>query len=419
MADGDNLIIGAPNQGDAVTVLDRNGTQTNGALLVTNTDGDSIHGETSDPKSNCIGVMGSAANGTGMVANGRTGFRARGVQGNGIETDSDRGFGLLARSKNNNGVQATGNQVGVEALALGRDGAAGVRGTAIYGVQGFGSEIGVTGRVTTSAGTRTSAFVGVSGHSNSSYGVFGESTAPRGGPLVAGVAGTSKEVGVVGESTDPNGTGVVGHSPFFVGTSGVARSGIGVIGQSDSGTAIGGTSLTGWAGVFNGSVAITGDFYVFGAIKSAALLDASGHYRKMYCMESPESWLEDFGSAKLVHGHARVRIKADFAQFISARDYHIFLTPEGESNGLYVTRKTKTEFEVVEQQKGSSNIPFSYRIIARRRDLAKQRLEKVAPPKALPRISAEILKPRVPELPPEFKTLIKARRRKPKRAGRA
>jgi len=40
------------------------------------------------------------------------------------------------------------------------------------------------------------------------------------------------------------------------------------------------------------------------------------------------------------------------------------LTPLGETQGLYVARKTPTGFEVREQGGGTSNIAFDYRIVA-------------------------------------------------------
>ena len=44
-------------------------------------------------------------------------------------------------------------------------------------------------------------------------------------------------------------------------------------------------------------------------------------------------------------------------------------------NGLYVQRKTSSSFEVRELQKGASAVGFSYRIVARRRDVKGKRLE--------------------------------------------
>jgi hypothetical protein len=65
--------------------------------------------------------------------------------------------------------------------------------------------------------------------------------------------------------------------------------------------------------------------------------------------------------------------------------YHVFLTPCGDSNGLYVTRRSATGFEVREQKKGTSSLRFSYRVVAKRKDIAGKRLAKVMLPTLSPR----------------------------------
>jgi hypothetical protein len=89
-------------------------------------------------------------------------------------------------------------------------------------------------------------------------------------------------------------------------------------------------------------------------------------FAEFISMESPESWLEDFGRADLAHGQAKVALEAAFATVVHTDDYHVFLSPEGETNGLYVSSRNTAGFEVREQQRGTSNASFSYRIVARR-----------------------------------------------------
>jgi hypothetical protein len=55
----------------------------------------------------------------------------------------------------------------------------------------------------------------------------------------------------------------------------------------------------------------------------------------------------------------------------------VFLTPNGDSEGLYVAGKTATGFEVREQGGGTSNISFDYRIVAKRRGYESVRLEDI------------------------------------------
>ncbi len=112
--------------------------------------------------------------------------------------------------------------------------------------------------------------------------------------------------------------------------------------------------------------------------KSAAVDTASGRKLALYAVESPENWFEDFGSAKLSSGVGSVKLDPVFAQTVnSAMDYHIFLTPNEDCKGLYVSRKTPTSFEVHELGGGVSNVSFDYRIVARRKGYESVRLADV------------------------------------------
>ena len=101
--------------------------------------------------------------------------------------------------------------------------------------------------------------------------------------------------------------------------------------------------------------------------------DGTGHLT-LYCMESPECWFEDFGSARLSGGSATVRIDPGFAQTVHTGEYHVFLQAEGECKGLAVLDKTATGFVVRELGAGTSDVPFTYRIVARRKDVTAPRL---------------------------------------------
>ena len=99
--------------------------------------------------------------------------------------------------------------------------------------------------------------------------------------------------------------------------------------------------------------------------------------RALYCIESPESWFEDFGSGRLQHGSAEVVIDAGFAATVDTEDYFVFFTPEGDCRGLYVETKHPASFVVREMQGGASNARFSYRIVAKRNDVEAPRLKVV------------------------------------------
>ena len=84
----------------------------------------------------------------------------------------------------------------------------------------------------------------------------------------------------------------------------------------------------------------------------------------------------DFGSAQLSAGEAVVDLEPDFAQTVNTGvEYHVFLTPRGECEGLYVASTTASGFEVRELHHGSSSVAFDYRIVALRKNFENIRLE--------------------------------------------
>jgi hypothetical protein len=90
---------------------------------------------------------------------------------------------------------------------------------------------------------------------------------------------------------------------------------------------------------------------------------------------------------------------------VNTTDYHVFLTPEGDSRGLYVSSKSATGFTVNEQQGGASSLGFSYRVGARRKDVDAVRLAKFSLPATPSRTdvgsAAEVAKrPDLPRLEP-------------------
>ena len=216
--------------------------------------------------------------------------------------------------------------------------------------------------------------VGVLGFAQQSFGVAGVSDAMPGvfgnARAHAGVYGSSGTTGVIGDGrggqTGVEGfgswAGVYGHVDFH----NPNPDGAGVFGAASVDTDDW-ESYTGRAGVFVGPVDVIGDLTVTGnqvvwGTKSAAARHTDGSHRLLYCVESPESWFEDFGEGKLIKGNARVQLDSGFASVVKTNTYHVFLTPYGDSNGLYVARRSKGGFEVKEQRNGKSSLSFSYRL---------------------------------------------------------
>jgi len=243
--------------------------------------------------------------------------------------------------------------------------------------------------------------------SSKGTGVWGYTSAPSSSVGAGVVGGAINATGVLGASDTR--VGVKGTSRSYIGVVGVSNADAGVYGHSDQWTGVVGSTnnpATNYAGFFWGPVGITGRLIVLGG-KSAAVPFPDRSYRLLYSVESPESWFEDFGSARLVRGRARVRLDRDFAAVVRLTDYHVFISPEGESRGLYVSKKSKDGFEVREQQGGAANVRFSYRVVAQRKDFTARRFARVALPKR-PEIPEAA---RMPERPA-------ARRRKPGSAAR-
>jgi len=205
---------------------------------------------------------------------------------------------------------------------------------------------------------------GVVATSQKAAGVYAASGTNSGVFGVSGVAGP-----IVPNAALPHMAGVIGSSGAQPGVIGTSKAQFGVYGFSnDSAGVFGQTANPGsYAGAFLGNVLVAGAFAVTGA-KGAAVPFPDGTRRLLYCMESPELWFEDFGTAKLTRGRAVVELDARFATVIT-RDYRVFLTPEGDCRGLYVRRKTAASFEVRELMDGKSDVAFCYRIVGRRKDI--------------------------------------------------
>jgi hypothetical protein len=75
--------------------------------------------------------------------------------------------------------------------------------------------------------------------------------------------------------------------------------------------------------------------------------------------------MEDFGEGQLVNGQAVIPLEHTFASTIDrTRSYLVFITPEGDSHGLFVATKTASGFTVRESMGGHSTLAFQYRIVA-------------------------------------------------------
>jgi hypothetical protein len=235
------------------------------------------------------------------------------------------------------------------------------------------------------------------------YGFAGSVVPSTVAPAGTGVYGSGPSNGLYGLTT--NGLGAVGRSSSNFGVYGRSASGGGVLGESDSnpgvvgvsalGTGVYGSSTSGLAGEFQGNVVVTGSLTA--SSKSAVVSMSDGTARRLYCMEAPDALFEDVGRGKLVDGKAAVKLDGEFAQIIKAGEYEVFLTPYGESRGLYVANPTAGGFDVLENAGGTSSIAFGYRVLAKRKDPHGVRFERVDVPKSRTSVLLDTAhKPHVP-----------------------
>lgn len=126
------------------------------------------------------------------------------------------------------------------------------------------------------------------------------------------------------------------------------------------------------------NLTVYGDLNVVGS-KSAMVDTVSYGTRKMYAIESPGNWFEDFGGAQLHEGTAIVTIEPMYAETVNLQeDYRVFLTPLGDCP-LYVVEKTPTTFTVNAMDGRTCDIAFDYRIVAKRLGYEDVRMEVADP----------------------------------------
>jgi hypothetical protein len=362
--------------------------------------GSGVVGANTATSGNAYGVYGQSSSftGTGVYGTGSgsgvTGSTSTpagsGVVGVNLAT-SGPGYGIYGQSNAGTGVFGTGPSYGV----YGQSNDVGVYGTGPdFGVYGSSSVIGVYGTTSSTIDGESAVVGNATGLSGATSGVSGSSSSPGG----AGVYG-------VGVSTSSVGSSFFGTGAYGVWGDTDAASGIAVLATTDNDVAlIAENDSNAYATVVftnlgkagNGEVtkqnsllmaAYGGNTRKGCTIDTGGTLDCDGTVTavvpansgaskvSLYAVQSPENWFEDFGSSELVDGVAIVALDSVYAQTVNTdMEYHVFLTPRGECEGLYVGATTAGSFEVRELHHGTSNIKFDYRIVARRKGYETVRL---------------------------------------------
>jgi hypothetical protein len=385
-----------------------------------------------------IGVQGNNTNKStsgvgveGMASGGGTGVNGQAITGYGVAGSSTSSIGVFGSSYTGTAIQgettAINGNSGVSGISNGTSGTGhglygrSANGEGVYGISTDGGD-GVFGTSTSGYGVSgaSTSSLGVSGTSTDGTAIQGETSATDGNSGVSGISNgtTGSGHGVYGRSS--NGEGVYGSSTASNAVEGVSSAG-GYAGVA--GFQYGSDSTTGGPGVHAESADNTGEWPVIAAygdnkftslffaenkvtgancgIGYDAVLACSGTadfkaYRARhvtstgqhvlaYASESTSATLEDFGTAQMIDGVANVAIESRFAATIDrTAGYYVFLTPLGDTKGLFVSEKTPAGFQVRETQGGRSTIAFDYRIVARPLDAAGGRLP-IAPEMRQPR----------------------------------
>ncbi|MCX6832433.1 MAG: hypothetical protein NT028_09950 [candidate division Zixibacteria bacterium] len=301
------------------------------------------------------GIYGTASNSFGQAYGG---FFSTSSEGEGIH------YGISAEAH----TAALAFACGIDGYAVNTSSGAAYGGSFETADSGTGIHYGIK---SSGAGASSSTTYGVSGvGSNTSTGTV------LGGEFSTSLTGTGDHYGIKGSgygNSDASTYGSYGYGKNFL--TGSVYGGFFETSSSGTGTKYGIYSVTpaaaGYAGYFAGNTLTTGT-------KSAAVKVDNGEYRLLYAMESPENWFEDFGGGKLQDGVTTVQIDPLFAQAVNIQiEYRVYLTPEGDCRGLYVTNKGASSFEVRELQGGTANISFSYRIVAKRKGYEDLRMAKM------------------------------------------
>jgi len=322
-----------------------------------------------------VGVYGRSNGSVGVYGvNSVATPSANETPGVGVEGFSNGSAGVLG--VNPTGDATPGAGYGVEGSSNGSDGvhgyggpnSSGVGGEAFFGTWGRGIGYGA---------------VGITLNGTGSNGVFGASYSATNGVGTYGEADATTGIGVLGVNDNACSSGC--HTNVIP-ASGVAGVGyIGLVGQAFNATSYPFLALDN-LGNDIAFIDVAGNFYYHGGLNHF-VKTRSGSVGRTYAAASTMRTIEDFGSGALVGGAGTVRLEPAFADTIDGNSgYQVFLTPQGDCNGLYIAQKTGSAFVVRELHGGHSSIAFDYRIVAKENGHAAERV-------AVARSAAELGEP--------------------------
>ena len=139
---------------------------------------------------------------------------------------------------------------------------------------------------------------------------------------------------------------------------------IGIIGRAPAASGFYPLVLTDSNGTDLNFTTTAGDFYYSGSLVQFST-SRNGIRVGGYVPQSASKTIEDVGTGRIVNGQGTVVLDRTFASTIDLQSaYHVFITPNGDTRGLYVAAKTAGSFTVRETQGGRGSLSFDYRIVA-------------------------------------------------------
>lgn len=349
------------------------------------------------------GVNSSATSGTGVLGASSS--------GSGVSGSSSSATGVNGVSTSGTGVNGISGATGVSGTSTGNG--SGVYGTSATGAGVFGLSpgyYGVQGVVTNPGGFfYAGAFGEVEGNPAGDSGVYGLDTTPaavNGAYANYGVLGVSpNNVGMFGATLQnlelQNNTntveveGVVGFGGPFSSLGG--NPGIGVLafgGSASDPTTGAGPAALEIQNIGGGNNAIafnsagapvmsldnSGNLILSGQIFANGVQDCTGGMNPncpsgpnqdlklgrshSYAARQDVPTMETVGEGELTNGTARVPLGAYGGKIDTSKNYLVFITPQGQTQGdLYVAQKSPAGFAVRENQGGHSTVAFDYRIV--------------------------------------------------------
>ena len=329
---------------------------------------------TNDPL-NAFGIIGAVSGGPYGI--GLLGFGSNASSGNlgtvGLDTGPG-GYGVVGQSSYNSSSIAT----------------ASTQTTGVLGLAAYGS--GVVGETsnTSQANSRLAGVVGIDNTNDDGFndgvlgttttgyhGVEGDATGPYSLSAIYGQYASIADASCVPRCTGSD--GVLGYTDsasdgteFVGGVTG--RAYIGVLALPYDSTSFAFDAVNPANDVSEAFIDSSGDFTSQGNIHAAGTISGSnlaavsptshGYYAKSYSTQAMSHVLEDENTASIANGAGVVRIDPAFTEAVGSANYQVFLTPDGDCNGLYVSEKTATSFVVRELRGGRSTLAFDYRIVA-------------------------------------------------------